>query len=333
MSFFNYHIGGNGLSEKGIERFGPARNPGEALEQKHMDLAASVQKAIEHALCHVVSMIPFYQPAARNLCIAGGLGLNVCSNRKIFDMHLFKKVFITPPAYDGGTSLGSALYLYSQKTQFHEYEFSVYAGPDIEEDFDIKRILLGYDKKIKWTKLDTLTLCKKAAQLISLNKIIGWVQGRMECGPRALGNRSYLTNPANPNAPKLLNSTVKKREPFRPYAPSVLKEYASEWFDLNDSPYMLLSAKVLPEKQKIVPGIVHIDGTARPQTVTKMDNPKFYQVIRAFYHITGIPIVLNTSFNAHGQPIINSPEEAIENLLSTKFDALFMGDYFITTAR
>jgi carbamoyltransferase len=330
LSFFDYHIGGQGLSEKGLERFGQKRLPDEPLGQEHMDLAASVQWILEKAVCHVVSKIPALLPGQKHLCLAGGIGLNVCSNRKILDTGYFERLFITPPAYDGGTSLGCALYLNTLETGFHSYDFSVYLGPDIEDDFDIVNELSAYDGHLAWERLDEKILCRKAAQLISEDKIIGWIQGRMECGPRALGNRSYLTNPMNPKAKALLNGTVKKRESFRPYAPSVLNEHAREWFDLSDSPYMLLAAKVLPEKRHLVPGIVHVDGTARPQTVTWEDNPRYYRLLNEFHKLTGVPMVLNTSFNRHGEPIANRPKDAIKNLLSSEFDSLFMGDFHIT---
>lgn len=330
LSFFNYHIGGRGLAEKGLERFGPERKPGEPLGQAHMDLAASVQWILEKAVCHIVSKIPSLLPGQKNLCLAGGIGLNVCCNRKIVDTGSFERLFVTPPAYDAGTSLGCALYLNTVETGFHAYDFSVYLGPDIEADFDIAGELSAYDGDVEWKRLDEETLCQKAAELISENRIIGWIQGRMECGPRALGNRSFLTNPMNPGAKALLNGTVKQREAFRPYAPSVLKEYAAKWFDLEDSPYMLLAAKVFPEKRHRVPGIVHVDGTARPQTVSREANPRFFRLLSVFHQLTGVPMVLNTSFNRHGEPIVNRPTEAIDNLLASEFEALFIGNFYIT---
>jgi carbamoyltransferase len=333
LSFFNYHIGGNGFTEKGIQRFGLPRQSGEALNQTHYDLAASMQKTLENAILHLVSFIPQCVPQTKNLCFAGGVALNVCTNRRIFDTGLFDHVFVPPPAYDGGTSLGCALYLNTLYTNCAQYTFNVYCGPNISEDYNIEAALIKFKNHLQWEKLSEEELCETAAQSIQENKIIGWAQGKMECGPRALGNRSILTNAMNPRAKNDLNTRVKKRESFRPYAPSVLHEESEKWFDLAYSPYMLLEARVHPEKQKIVPGIVHIDGTSRPQTVSKTDNPRYYQLINKFYERTGVPIVLNTSFNRHGEPIINTPEEAIDVLLTTDMDALFIRDYHIQKRR
>lgn len=330
LSFFDYHLGLSGFSDKGMERFGKERNKEEPLNQRHFDLAASTQDMLERAVLHIVKAIPRFLPNETRLCFAGGVALNVCANRKIKDCGAFKSLFVTPPAYDGGTSLGCALYLSAKLNGHSMFEFDPYCGPDITADFDIESALKKYLNKIQYWKLDEETLCDRAAYCLEQNMIIGWVQGRMECGPRALGNRSMLTNPMNPEAKNALNTRVKKREGFRPYAPSVLAEEAGNWFDLDESPYMLLEANVLEHKRDLVPGIVHIDGSSRPQTVTPQSNSRYYKLIRAFRDRTGVPMVLNTSFNLHGEPIINSPEDAVNDLLAVDMDALFLGDYFVT---
>ena len=330
LSFFNYHTGGSGFSSKGLSRFGQPRKSDQPLEKKHYDLAASVQLMLEKAIVHIVKKIPELLPETKNLCLAGGVCLNVCTNRRIVDSQLFEHVFITPPAYDGGTSLGCALYLNTQYTGFRNYAFDVYAGPDISKDFDIKSALLKYPDQINWELLSEPQLFDTASDYLVKNKIIGWVQGRMEMGPRALGNRSILTNAMNENAKDLLNTRVKKREAFRPYAPSILKEESINWFNIAESPFMLLEAKVPTDIASRVPGIVHVDGTTRPQTVSREKNFKYYMLINAFYRKTGVPLVLNTSFNLHGEPVVNRPEEAINDFLLTDMDALFIDNYYIT---
>ncbi len=332
LSFFNYHIGGSGFSQKGLERFGKPRQPHEPLEQIHCDLAATMQNALEDAILHLVKMIPHHLPKVENLCFAGGVALNVCTNRRIHDLGLFEGFFVSPPAYDGGTSLGCALVLDAKTTGCGAHEFNVYSGPDISRDFDIEAAIETYVDRVRWSRMSEDQLCHTAAKMISENKIIGWVQGRMECGPRALGNRSILTNPVNRHAKDDLNTRVKKREYFRPYAPSVLAEECLNWFDIASSPYMLMEAKVHSHKREKVPGIVHVDGTARPQSVTEQQNPRYYKLICKVHELTGVPMVLNTSFNMHGEPIVNTPEDAIEDLLGSGLDALFVGDYCIVRA-
>jgi carbamoyltransferase len=329
LSFFNYHTGGSGFSEKGIKRFGQPRKKEEPLTQEHCKLAASVQRALEKAIIHVVSMIPKLVPHTNNLCFAGGVALNVCTNRRIMDTGLFKGFFVTPPAYDAGTSLGCALYLNAKYRNHYKYRFNVYSGPHIVEDYNVGDAINKFKTQINCEKLTDEKLYETAARYIKDNKIIGWAQGRMECGPRALGNRSILTNAMNQHAKDELNSRVKKREPFRPYAPSVLLEEAYKWFDIAESPYMLIETQVYSDKRAIVPGIVHVDGTSRPQTVSAVDNLRYYNLIKKFFEMTGVPLVLNTSFNMHGEPIVNTPEEAILDLLGTDMDALFIGNYFI----
>lgn len=321
--------GASGFSDKAIQRFGEPLEEGGRLTQFHCDLAASVQKALEQAVLHIVQQVPILLPSERNLCLAGGVALNVKINRRILDSGIFKGLFITPPAYDGGTSLGCALYLDSLHSQRWKYAFDVYSGPHIEEDFNIEAACELFRDEITWEMLREEVLICRAADSLVANKLIGWVQGRMECGPRALGNRSILANAMDPGVKDALNARVKKREAFRPYAPSVLREESINWFNLDDSPFMLLEATVHPNKRNQVPGIVHQDGTTRPQTVTEEANPRYYRLIRAFYERTGIPLVLNTSFNRNGEPMVNRPEEAIAVLLETELDELFMGRYHI----
>jgi carbamoyltransferase len=331
LSFFSYHTGGSGLSQKGLELFGEPRRRDAKLLERHFNLAASTQLMLERAVMHVVRFIPELVPGTRNLCFSGGVALNVRVNRLIIDSKLFEGFFVPPPDNDGGTSLGCALYLSATYTGNHRFRFDVYCGPDIEKDYSIDSTLEKFKKKITWRQLNEGELCEAASELIRERKIIGWARGRMECGPRALGNRSILTNAMNPRAKDELNSRVKHREWFRPYAPSVLEERSPEWFDLNGkSPYMLVEAKLLDGKETILPGITHVDQTSRIHTVTASANPTYYKLIQAIGRKTGVPVVLNTSFNRHGEPIVNTPEEAVRMLLQTEMDALFLGNYFVT---
>ena len=331
LSYFDYHTGGPGLSKRGRQRFGAPRGSKAKLEQRHFDLAASTQDMLERAISHIVSFIPSLVPGTKNLCFAGGVALNVRANRLIVDSGLFEGFYVPPPANDAGTSLGCAVYLSAMNSGATKFPFDVYCGPDIERDYSIPAALEKFKKKVEWRKLSQNNLCEVAASLIEKNMIIGWARDRMECGPRALGNRSILTNAMNARAKEELNARVKLREWFRPYAPSVLQEEAAKWFDLPvPSPYMLLEAKVLPGKQAIIPGVTHIDGTARVQTVSRSGNPVYYKLISAFGKKTGVPVILNTSFNRHGEPIVNTPEEAIRALLETGMDALFIGDYHVS---
>ena len=329
LAFFDYYLGGPGLSAAGMERFGAPLAAGATLTQWHFDLAAAVQNALEQAVLHLARQIHHYLPQERNLCLSGGVALNVTSNRRIRDLGGFDGFFVSPPAYDGGTSLGCALFLDAGFAGRWKRFFDPYLGPNIENDFDIESALRGFAGYIEWQRLAESDLIEQAADCLTQGRFIGWVQGRMECGPRALGNRSILANPTGAATKDRLNAGIKKREAFRPYAPSVLQEECSNWFDLEDSPYMLLEAMVHPDRRERIPAVVHVDGSSRPQTVTAAQNPRYYKLIRRFFERTGIPLVLNTSFNQHGEPVVNRPEEAVIVLLATELDDLFLGDYHV----
>lgn len=330
LSFFDYHTGGRGLSPKGLERLGAPREEGAPIEKSHERLAASMQKRLEEAIVHVAGFIPVHAPGAKRLCLAGGVALNVRANRRVLDMGMFDRVFVAPAASDAGTSLGCALYLQAALTHAAPHECDVYLGPDIERDFDIGEALRQRQDAVAFEKFGEEQLVSAAAADLAMNRIVGWVQGRMETGPRALGARSILANAANPRAKEELNARVKKREAFRPYAPSVLAGLAADWFDLAESPHMLFEARVRDDARSRIPGVTHVDGTSRPQTVVASDNPRFHRLLTAFHRRTGLPLVLNTSFNRHGEPIVNSPAEAIDVLVAEDMDSLYLGDYRVT---
>lgn len=330
MSWFSVHTGDYPFSKKWRERFGEPLRQGQNHEMRHFTMAASAQWVLERSMVAMAKAAHKRYPDVVSLCLSGGTALNVCANRRIFDESGFQKIFIAPAANDAGTALGAALYANTVATGNDCYSYSVYSGPDIAEDFNIEETLRSFGGRINFQKLPFKVLCQQIAERLACNQIIGWAQGQMEYGPRALGNRSLLANPANPLAKDILNSKAKKREHYRPYAPSILQEECSKWFDLEISPYMLLEAKVLPECRTLVPGIVHVDGTSRPQTVTDKENPRYYQLLKAFQAKTGIPMLLNTSLNGHGETIVNSPLDITLFLLNSEVDAMVIGNFIVT---
>lgn len=326
LSFFNYHITGASFSAKGLSRFGEARRKSEGFSQWHYDLAATIQEALEKSIVHLVKATHELYPDVERLCTSGGVSLNISANRKILELGAFKEVYFTPASNDAGTSLGCAQALYHEHGEpKRRHLFSVYTGPDMTCDFDIDAALDKYKDEIEWEVLGA-DVANHAAKTLAIGGIIGWAQGRMEWGPRALGARSILANPLVPDIKARMDRNVKKREPFRPYAASVLQEEAHKWFKMPISNYMLLETDVLDDVKHKIPGVVHVDGTCRPQSVSKESNPKYYDLLLNFFQITGCPLVLNTSFNMHGEPIVNTPEEILHDLLISGLDAVYIND-------
>ncbi len=262
--------------------------------------------------------------------MAGGVALNCVANDRIVREGPFKKVFIQPAATDAGGSLGAAFYTYN-KIYGNRRKYimkDVYLGPSFSES-EIKNFL--ENNNIVYQKLSTKKLLEEVANLISNNKIVGWFQGRMEFGPRALGNRSILANPKNPRMKDILNKKVKHREPFRPFAPSILTEDAKSYLvGAIDSPFMILAFKVKKDKIKDIISATHVDGTCRPQTVSRKRNKLYHDLIKEFKKITGVPVVINTSFNVRGEPIVCTPEDAYNCFKNTGIDYLIMGDCVIS---
>lgn len=313
------------VSDKFHQLFGERRGPKEEISQRHKDIACSLQVTLEKA---VFSLLGYLHKLTRvdNLCLGGGTFLNCVLNGKIPKETPFKNVYVQPGAGDGGSSIGDCFYTYHQildfPRKFHMQD--AYVGTEYDS-FQIEKALNSYQLKYNCGEVE-----KKTAQAISEGKIIGWFQGRMEFGPRALGNRSILADPRRAEMKDILNKKVKFRESFRPFAPSVLQEHAAEFFDdSSSSPFMLKACNVLPEKRGLVPAITHIDGTGRVQTVDKECNPRYRLLIEEFYKLTGIPMILNTSFNTRGEPLVCSPEDAVKTFLSTHMDVLVLGDYFV----
>jgi carbamoyltransferase len=311
------------FSPKFIATFGPARKKGEPIEDRHMNLAASVQKVLEDTVLGLARRL-YEKTDIRQLCLAGGVALNCSMNGRLRREGPFEDIYIQPAAGDDGIAIGAAFQLYHAATGAKRgFELrDAKLGPEYS-DADIARVLdLA---KIKCESPADVE--QHTAELLAEGKIVGWFQGRMEFGPRALGSRSILADPTRPEMKDLLNKYVKHREEFRPFAPSCLEEHAGEYFeDCRYSPFMLFVYPVKREMQDRVPAITHIDGTARVQTVSKDVAPRYHRMISEFAKLRGVPMVLNTSFNVMGEPIVNTPTDALRCFFSTGMDALVMGN-------
>ena len=354
MEFFDYATGLKMANEKFSQLFGqPVRNPkNDLLTQFHMDIAASIQSVTEEIVIRLAKSIA-KENKSKNLCMAGGVALNCVANGKILKEKIFENIWIQPAAGDAGGALGAALALWHHELK---KERSVplidkmqgsYLGPSFSND-EIQEALTSLGATFK--KLPEEELLKITALELSKEKTIGWFQGRMEFGPRALGSRSIIADPRSEKMQKNLNLKVKFRESFRPFAPSVIREEVSKWFNLDcDSPYMLLVADVndnvkkemtdeekklfgidkLNIKRSDIPAVTHIDYSARIQTVHKNTNPKYYKLIKNFENITNCPIIVNTSFNVRGEPIVCSIKDAYSCFMGTDLDILVCGDFIL----
>lgn len=315
--------------------FGAARKPGEEISQRHKNIAAALQKRYEEAFFHVLNNV-YEQTRINNLALAGGCAMNSLANGKIFENTPFREVFIQPAAGDAGGAIGAAYHVFNQvlgKPRSFVFERS-YLGPQFGDDhIDVilkrKESELGLEN-CKIEKIDDLEeLCRRTALAISEGKVIGWFQDRMEWGPRALGNRSIVCDPRRADMKDILNLKIKRRESFRPFAPSIQLEATGEYFEIDyPDPFMLKVYMIRPEKREIIPAVTHVDGTGRLQTVKRQDNPRYWQLIEEFRKITGVPVVLNTSFNEN-EPVVCNPEEALDCFLRTRMDVLVMGNWLV----
>lgn len=298
--------------------------------RKKADIAASLQKALETTILNQLAVLKD-QYKAKNLCLSGGVSLNACANGAILRAGHFENVFIQPASGDDGTSLGAALY--AQHVLLHNGNSTtpvthVYWGPAYQP-IQVESGLRGFPQ-IEWEKVRDVE--ELAARALAEGKIIGWYQGRMEMGPRALGARSILADPRSVQLRDKINAKIKRREDFRPFAPSVLTEEAPRFFNIPKnarSPFMLVTFDTLEEKRHLIPAVVHVDGSSRLQTVDERDNPRYFGLLQKFYSKTGIPLLLNTSFNRAGEPIVNSPADAVKCFLECGMDALFIEDYVV----
>jgi carbamoyltransferase len=315
-----------------VDSLGPARSAQDPLEQRHADIAAALQETLQETILHTLRYAR-YSLGIDRLCMAGGVALNSMMNGAIARSGLFKEIFVQPAAGDEGCSLGAALYTYYRAPSGNNF-FSgqlqdVYLGPSFDDN-EIAWALETNRSRVSWTKPHDLI--KLAAAEIARGHIIGWFQGRMEFGPRALGNRSILADPRDPYMKDRLNARIKHREGFRPFAPAVIEEEAENYFDmgsLKNSPYMLFVVPVKYSKRGEIPAVTHVDGTARVQTVNRKSNLRFWKLLKEFKRITGLPVILNTSFNVMNEPIVCTPEDALRCFLSTDIDWLAIGDYLV----
>jgi len=317
---------GNGSFSSVTPLLGAAREPESEIEARHKDIAYAVQDACELAMMSVVRM-GVEKTRCRNLCLAGGVALNSKGNGRIAASGLVDKIFVQPAASDDGVALGAALapYLDNNGRLPNKAMRHAYLGPAFD-DPAIETALRTY--KLAYTRLDDPAAT--AAQLLSQGKILGWFQGRMEFGPRALGSRSILADARDPEMNAKVNNAVKFREWWRPFAPSLKKEAASEYLEsATDSPFMILTAQVRPEKRAVIPSVTHVDGSARPQTVEKEINPLYWRLLDEFEKRTGVPVIMNTSFNLRGEAIVHTPTDAVRTFFSSGMDALVIGSFLV----
>jgi len=312
--------------ERLVERLGEQRLRDKPFTQHHFNIAHSLQMVLEKVVLKLVNNL-HNETGLENLCMAGGVALNCVLNARIRDRGPFKNIWVQPASGDSGTALGAAISVDSDKRPSPRKNFVMdhaYWGPEYTDE--------EIEKFLKWVKVPFRKLnnvAQETAKILAADKIIGWFQGRMEFGPRALGSRSILASPINPSMQARLNE-VKDREDFRPVAPVVLEEDAGDWFENADySPFMLFIYNVKPDKADKIPAVRHVDGTARIQTVNRRQHEKYYDLLKAFKEITGVPVLVNTSFNTLGKPIVCSPRDAIECFWTSPFDALVIGSYLI----
>jgi carbamoyltransferase len=346
LSFFQHHVNGDEMQWNGtaptfgryysgrlVELLGKPRSADEPITDFHTDLAASVQAVYEQALFHILDRASELTRSTR-LCLAGGCALNSLANGKIYDHTPFQEVYIPPGAHDAGGCIGAAYYVWhhvlgrprsfvmrsaSWGPQYDEETFSrtVAEGRNAMNGCSVARAQTE-EELIRWT-VDRLTQ----------GKIVGWFQGRMEWGPRALGNRSILADPRRADMRDTINAKIKFRERFRPFAPSILEEYVGEYFEkTHPDPFMVKVYPIRPDKRRVIPAVTHVDGTGRLQTVDAANSPLYWKLIKAFGQRTGVPVLLNTSFNEN-EPIVCRPEEALACFLRTKMDVLVIGNWIV----
>ena len=354
LEYFNYCTGLTMTNAKFDALFGgPPRRPDEKLTPRHMDVAASIQAVLDDVVLRLTSSLA-RETGARNLCLAGGVALNCVANGKVLRAGRFDRLWIQPAACDAGGALGAALACYfsfhnqpRRADGCHDSMRGSYLGPAFDQPAIVERLRSA---GARFSVMDEDCLLRTSVDAIERGQALGWFQGRMEFGPRALGARSILGDARSPTMQSLLNLKVKHRESFRPFAPSVLREHVADWFALDgDSPYMLLVADVAPARRREmtpaehqlfgieklnvprseIPAVTHVDYSARIQTVHRETNPRFHRLLSLFHERTGCPVVVNTSFNVRGEPIVCTPEDAFRCLMGTGIEALAIGNCFL----
>jgi len=334
LRYFEFHLSGRRMvSDLFLRRFGAPREPEAEITQRDMDLAWALQELSEELLLEIANEL-HERSGSDRLVLAGGVALNSVANGRIQRETPFREIFVQPAAGDSGAALGAALRLW------HQYEVrgdrgrhvlsNAFLGPEFSEE-DSRAALEA--RSLEFRRVGDAPA--EAAERLARGEIVGWFQGAMEFGPRALGNRSILADPRRPETKDIVNARVKHREGFRPFAPAILAERAGEYFETGgaEAPYMLKVFDVRPEKRDVIPAVTHVDGSARVQTVRRSQNAPYYDVIKAFGEKTGVPVVLNTSFNVRGEPIVCTPAHAVDCFLGTGIDTLFLGSLMTEKCR
>ena len=342
MDYFAYTYDQQMINEKFMELFGhPSRESESKIGSHHFDIAMSIQRVTEEVMLMMVNHL-YDDTGLKNLCLAGGVALNSVANGRIIRETPFEEVFIQPAAGDAGGGVGVATFIWfnilgNKRDVSHrsnpngiglkkDLMQNSYLGPEYSNE-EIKKFF--GEKEIVYEEFEREEILKRTAEVIADKRVVGWFQGRMEWGPRALGNRSILADPRDRKMQDIVNLKIKFRESFRPFAPTVLLDKAAEYFELDcQSPYMLLVTQVREDK-RVIPAVTHVDGSARIQTIAREDNPLYYDLIEKFYKLTEIPVIINTSFNVRGEPIVCTPEDAYTCFMRTKMDNLVMGDFMM----
>jgi len=331
LSWFDFpKLSGHLFGDRFLKEFGHHRCPGQKIEEHHADVAAAFQAVLEKNILDIAQRLRD-RTGERNLAYAGGVALNSVVNGLIINEGIFEDVFVMPGAGDNGTCIGAAAVVHATENRDHErirhhspYLGRGYSDEEIKDALDTAKV--PYER--------SYDIYGDVAEALTQGQIVGWFQGRMEFGPRALGARSILADPTNPHMKHKINAEVKHREPFRPFAPSVLREQSQRYFEIDvDVPYMLKVAPVRKEMRDTIPAIVHVDGTARLQTVDQDLAPEYHELISRFGALSGHPVVLNTSFNIMGEPIVESPFDALRCFFSTGIDVLAIGPFFLDKQR
>ncbi len=328
MSYFTYdrYAFLKPFSDKFIATFGPARHPDEPVGDHHKALARALQVRIEEAVVHLARHLRTQNPS-RNLVLTGGVALNCVANARVLADTDYERVWVPPCASDTGAPLGAALWHYHHHHGKPRDFVLTHPFYGLEESDDAIRKALDA-AGLAYERLDDRSLFERVAHDLANGRIVGWFQGRFEMGPRALGNRSILADPRRLETKDRINKRIKYRESFRPFAPAILVEHVRDFFEIDqDDPFMTMAPKVRPEKHDLIPAAVHVDGTARIQTVARDANPRYYAVIEAFGRLTGVPVVINTSFNRQ-EPIVSTAREAVSCYLRTEMDALVLGNFY-----
>ena len=322
-------------SEYLVHRLGAARAPGEAIEPRHQNLAASMQRRLEEVVLDCLRSLQ-QRTGLRRLCLAGGVAFNCFANGKILEHTGFDEVYVQSAAGDAGLAIGAAMDVWHRHSgaardfvMEHAYWGPEFTDLDIQQAVEARREALEQAQVHIHSIDDTGALCRWTAERLADGQVVGWFQGRMEWGPRALGNRSILADPRRAEMRDVLNAKIKRREMFRPFAPSLLEEAAADYCEPSyPSPFMLMAYRVRPEKRSVIPSTTHVDGTCRPQTVNARQNPLYYALLQEFGRQTGVPVLLNTSFNEN-EPVVCTPAEAIDCFVRTRMDTLVLGHWVL----